>query len=101
MNRNVNRRDFLRGASAAAVGLSLPSTRVMAVPLAPSAPVAVARCDTYGTAVASSLETMFDQIGGLKKLVYGKTVAIKVNVTGSSSIRYKGMDQAVTYWVHP
>ena len=101
MNRNVNRRDFLRGASAAAVGLSLPSTRLMAVPLAPSAPVAVAKCDTYGPAVAASLERMFDQIGGLKKLVYGKTVAIKVNVTGSSSTRYNGMDQGVTYWVHP
>jgi uncharacterized protein (DUF362 family) len=101
MNRNVNRRDFLQGASAAAVGLSLPSTRLMAVPLSPSAPVAVAKCDTYGPAVAASLERMFDQIGGLKKLVYGKTVAIKVNVTGSSSTRYNGMDQGVTYWVHP
>lgn len=55
----------------------------MAAPLAPTAPV-VAKCDTYGPAVVASLEKMFDQIGGLKKLVYGKTVAIKVNVTGSS-----------------
>lgn len=101
MNRNLNRRDFLQGASAVALGFSLPSTRLMAVPLAPTAPVAVAKCDTYGPAVVASLETMFDQIGGLKKLVYGKTVAIKVNVTGDFSTRYKGMDQSVTYWVHP
>ncbi len=101
MNRNVSRRDFLQGAGAAALGLSLPGSRLMASPLAPTAPVAVAKCDTYGPAVMASLETMFDQIGGLKKLVYGKTVAMKVNVTGDFSTRYRGMNQGVTYWVHP
>jgi uncharacterized protein (DUF362 family) len=44
---------------------------------------------------------MFDQIGGLHKLVAGKTVAIKVNTTGSSSMRYNGIPQGQTYWVHP
>jgi uncharacterized protein (DUF362 family) len=44
---------------------------------------------------------MFDQIGGLRKLVGGKTVAIKINVTGSSTDRFKGMTQGQTYWVHP
>jgi uncharacterized protein (DUF362 family) len=101
MNINLNRRDFLQGASAAALGLSLPSTGLLAKALAPTAPVAVAKCDSYGPAVVASLETMFDQLGGLKKLVYGKTVAIKVNVTGDFSTRYKGMEQGVTYWVHP
>lgn len=101
MNRNLSRRNFLQGASFAALGWSLPSTRLMASPLAPTAPVAVAKCDTYGPAVLASLETMFDQIGGLKKLVYGKTVAMKVNVTGDFSTRYQGMAQGVTYWVHP
>jgi len=101
MKRNVNRRDFLQSASAVALGFSLPSTRLMASPLAPTEPVAVAKCDTYGPAVVASMEKMFDQIGGLKKLVYGKTVAIKVNVTGDSSTRYNGMAQGATYWVHP
>jgi uncharacterized protein (DUF362 family) len=99
--RNVNRREFLQGVSAAALGLYLPSTRLMAVTSAPTAPVAVAKCNTYGPEVVTSLATMFDQIGGLKKLVYGKTVAIKINVTGSSSDRFKGMPQGQTYWVHP
>jgi len=99
--RNVNRREFLQGATAAALGLYLPSTRLMAVTSAPTAPVAVARCNTYGPEVVSSLATMFDQIGGLKKLVYGKTVAVKINVTGDYSTRYKGMPQSQTYWVHP
>ncbi len=99
--RNVNRREFLQGVSAAALGLYLPSTRLMAVTSAPTAPVAVAKCNTYGPEVVTSLATMFDQIGGLKKLVYGKTVAVKINVTGDYSTRYKGMTQGKTYWVHP
>jgi uncharacterized protein (DUF362 family) len=101
MKRDVNRREFLQGVSAAALGLYLPSTRLFAASSAPTAPVAVAKCDTYGPEVVPALEKMFDQIGGLKKLVYGKTVAIKVNVTGTSSDRYKGMTQGQTYWVHP
>ncbi len=99
--RNVSRRVFLQGASAAALGLYLPSTRLMAVTSAPTAPVAVARCNTYGPEVVSSLATMFDQIGSLKKLVYGKTVAVKINVTGGYSERFKGMPQGQTFWVHP
>ncbi len=101
MKRDVNRREFLQGVSAAALGLYLPSARLMASPAAPTAPVAVAKCDAYGPEMVASLDKMFDQIGGLKKLVYGKTVAIKVNVTGGTSDRYKGMTQGQTYWVHP
>jgi uncharacterized protein (DUF362 family) len=44
---------------------------------------------------------MFDQLGGLQKLVKGKTVAMKINVTGSSSQRFQGIAQGQTYWVHP
>lgn len=101
MTPNVNRRDFLQGVTAAALGFSLPATRLVAAPSVPTAPVAVAKCDTYGPAMVASLEKMFDQLGGLEKLVSGKTVAVKVNVTGSSSLRYKDMDQGMTYWVHP
>jgi uncharacterized protein (DUF362 family) len=51
--------------------------------------------------MVATLATMFDQLGGLQKLVSGKTVAIKINVTGSSTDRYNGMAQGQTYWVHP
>ena len=101
MKRDVNRREFLQGVSAAALGLYLPSTRLMASTAAPTAPVAVARCTTYGSEVLTTLSTMFDQIGGLRNLVSGKTVAIKINVTGSSSSRFNGMPQGNTFWVHP
>jgi uncharacterized protein (DUF362 family) len=51
--------------------------------------------------MVTTLAAMFDQLGGLRKLVSGKTVAIKINVTGSSTQRFNGMAQGQTYWVHP
>lgn len=101
MKMDLQRREFLQGLSAAAAGLYLTPTRMFASPVAPTAPVAVAKCSTYGPEMVTTLATMFDQLGGLQKLVSGKTVAIKINVTGSSSERYKGMTQGQTYWVHP
>ena len=54
---------------------------------APAAPVALARCDSYGAEVLPTLKKMFDQIGGLGRLVKGKTVAVKLNLTGNPDIR--------------
>ena len=101
MRRDLNRRELIQGLSAAAAGLYLAPTRLFAATAAPTAPVAVARCSTYGPAMVTTLATMFDQLGGLRKLVSGKTVAIKINVTGSSTQRFNGMAQGQTYWVHP
>ncbi|MGA8671499.1 MAG: hypothetical protein WB679_16565, partial [Terracidiphilus sp.] len=98
---NLNRRELIQGLSAAAAGLYLAPTRLFATTTAPTAPVAVARCSTYGPAMVTTLASMFDQLGGLRKLVSGKTVAIKINVTGSSTQRFNGMAQGQTYWVHP
>jgi uncharacterized protein (DUF362 family) len=100
MRSDFNRRDFLQGLGAAALGLSLPSSRLFGEPAAPTAPVAVAKCSAYGPQVVATLATMFDQVG-LRKLVAGKTVAIKVNMTGSSSERFQGIPQGSSYWVHP
>jgi len=44
---------------------------------------------------------MFDQLGGLSRLVSGKTVAMKLNVTGSPPERFRGLPVGQTYWVHP
>lgn len=101
MKRDLNRREFFQGLSAAAAGLYLAPARLHAATTAPTAPVAVSRCSTYGPDMVTTLATMFDQLGGLSKLVRGKTVAIKVNVTGSSTQRFNGMPQGQTYWVHP
>ena len=40
-------------------------------------------------------------LGGLEKLVGGKTVAIKLNLTGVSYDRLDHFRQEDTYWVHP
>jgi uncharacterized protein (DUF362 family) len=44
---------------------------------------------------------MFDQLGGLERLVKGKTVAVKLNLTGGPERRVAGAPVEVTSWVHP
>ncbi len=68
---------------------------------APSAPVAIGRCDTYGPEMMPVMDRMFDQLGGLGRLVKGKTVAIKVNMTGTANIRFGHHPAGDTYWTHP
>jgi uncharacterized protein (DUF362 family) len=47
------------------------------------------------------LEKVFDQLGGLEKLVAGKTVAIKLNLTGMAYDRVGYQPIGFTTWVHP
>jgi uncharacterized protein (DUF362 family) len=68
---------------------------------APTAPVALARCASYGPELLPVLDTMFDQIGGLGRLVKGKTVAIKINLTGSAGDRVGFLPIGCTTWTHP
>jgi uncharacterized protein (DUF362 family) len=68
---------------------------------APAAPVALARCDSYGAEVFPTLKKMFDQLGGLGRLVKGKTVAIKVNLTGDPDSRLGFLPIGQTTWTHP
>ncbi|MFB3825359.1 MAG: DUF362 domain-containing protein [Bryobacteraceae bacterium] len=68
---------------------------------APVAPVALARCRSYGDDVAAALSTMFDQLGGLSRLVKGRTVTVKLNLTGSPGQRFQGKPVGVTHYVHP
>ncbi len=49
-----------------------------------------------------TMQTMFDQLGGLGRLVKGKTVAIKINLTGSPSFRLGYLPPAeLAHWTHP
>jgi uncharacterized protein (DUF362 family) len=68
---------------------------------APVAPVALGRCDSYGNEVTAALGRMFDQIGGLGRLVKGKTVAVKVNLTGNADSRMGFIPIGCTTWTHP
>lgn len=101
MRNDLNRRQLIRALGAAAAGVYVAPRRLFAATAAPTAPVSIARCSSYGPEMVATLAGMFDQLGGLRKLVSGKTVAIKINVTGSPTERFRGLAQGQTYWVHP
>lgn len=68
---------------------------------APAAPVALAACPSYDADVTAVLNTLFDQLGGLGGIVRGKTVTIKLNLTGNAATRLDGRPPGVTHFVHP
>jgi uncharacterized protein (DUF362 family) len=68
---------------------------------APAASVAIARCASYDEDVTAKLATLFDQLGGIEGLVRNKTVAIKLNMTGSPGNRVEGQAPGVTHYTHP
>jgi uncharacterized protein (DUF362 family) len=70
-------------------------------PDAPTAPVAVSRCPSYEEDQTALLSRMFDQIGGLGRLVKNKTVTVKLNLTGSPALRVQGLPLGVTHYSHP
>jgi uncharacterized protein (DUF362 family) len=68
---------------------------------APAAPVAIAKCSSYDEDLTARLAAMFDQLGGLDRVVRGKTVTVKLNMTGSPGLRVDGRAPGVTHYVHP
>ncbi len=72
-----------------------------AAPEAPAAPVSICKCASYDEDIAAKLKLMFDQLGGIERLVRNKTVTIKVNMTGSPGTRVDGRAPALTHYTHP
>jgi uncharacterized protein (DUF362 family) len=112
MKNHFTRREWLAGTGAAAGCLLLrPSLSFAATPLsnpapslaakAPSGRVTVGRCKDYGSDLLPTLEKMLDQLGGLSKLVKGKTVAVKVNFIGVRWQRLGNATMEDTFWSHP
>lgn len=95
MMSQITRRELLGGLGAALVA------KQPARAAAPAAPVSVAKCKTYGAELLPTLERMFDQLGGLGKLVKGKTVGIKINLTGSPNYRLGYRPAELAHWTHP
>ncbi len=91
----ITRRELLAGLGATLVA------KQPARAAAPAAPVSVAKCKTYGAELLPTLERMFDQLGGLGKLVKGKTVGIKINLTGSPNYRMGYRPAELAHWTHP
>jgi uncharacterized protein (DUF362 family) len=93
------RRQWLSTVTATAGALS--AGRPMFGASAPTAPVAIARCNSYGAELVPTMQKMFDQLGGLGRIVAGKTVAIKVNLTGSPNQRMGYRSAELAQWTHP
>jgi uncharacterized protein (DUF362 family) len=102
MQANHTRREWLRTAASAASASYLAGTSILRAAEAPAAPVAVARCRTYETReLLPVMQKMFDQLGGLGRLVKGKTVAIKMNLTGAPTYRLGYLPLEDTHYTHP
>ncbi len=104
------RREFLRRSLAAATGAATtslwPGLQLSAcarpLPVAPTAPVAIERCASYESqGLFAKLTAALDAIGGIQQLVSGKTVAIKLNLTGGPRWKLGGLPAYETYHVHP
>ena len=92
----MTRREWIALISAAPLLKAAPGTSTP-----PTAPVSIAKCPSYDDDVTARLASMFDQLGGLDRLVRGKTVTIKLNMTGSPGLRVDGRPLGVTHYVHP
>jgi uncharacterized protein (DUF362 family) len=91
---NPTRRDLLTSSAAIA---TLGATNLLkATP--PASTVAIVRCRDYA-GFTTQLSTGFDQIGGIDKLVRGKTVALKVNLTGNP--KYWPLTPELPYRTNP
>jgi uncharacterized protein (DUF362 family) len=104
------RREILHHTAAALGAVTVGSTDRLwaamspkvAAPSAPSLPVAIQRCATYERqSLRDRLNTALDLIGGMEPLVRGKTVTIKLNLTGGPRRQLGGLPASRTYHVHP
>jgi len=100
MTTSCSRRKFL-GALGATAGMLVARPLSVLADTAPVGRVAVGMCHEYGSGVLPTMATLFDQLGGLDKLVRGKTVAVKLNLTGMAYDRLGHLPPSVTHWVHP
>jgi uncharacterized protein (DUF362 family) len=66
-----------------------------------NAKVAIASCKTYGPQeVRAAYEQCFDLLGGVGSLVKGKTVTIKINLTGTNFTPFLDRPVGETYMTH-
>jgi uncharacterized protein (DUF362 family) len=110
----ITRRDLLLGGLGAAGGaLGCARSRKTEIPdgyvvpdlglagKAPAAPVALQRCESYEPRLLRErLDKALDLIGGIGDLVRGKTVTVKLNLTGFTE-ECCGRSAERTYHTHP
>lgn len=96
--QTLTRRQMLAGSGLTMFSVLGSEARALAAS-APASPVSIARCTDYDDHLAAVLSTQFDQLGGIGKIVRGKTVALKLNLTGGG--RLGSYTPGQTHWVHP
>lgn len=114
MAGKISRREMLRGVGAAGLlaagGLPVraaetnrPNPGPDRSKTAPTAPVSISRCESYEPQLLRRrLDETLDRIGGIKSLVQGKHVTIKLNTTGGPKAgKLGGLAPYLTYHVHP
>src|SRR5690349_2451872 len=93
------RRKWLKTTAAASAWIGAPAISRAAE--APATTVSIAKCGDYGPDLVPTLDRIFDQLGGLGRIVKGKTVAAKINLTGSPSYRLGYYRCEDTHYTHP
>src|ERR1700759_2918607 len=100
----MNRREMLATTSSAPLA-ALCTPKLMKAD-APASRVAIVRCPDYAQ-YGQQLSRAFDQIGGGEKMVRGKTVALKLNLTGNPKnwpltpdVPYRTNPESVAATVH-
>ncbi|HVV02412.1 MAG TPA: DUF362 domain-containing protein [Verrucomicrobiae bacterium] len=109
----LNRREFLSRTlvfgAGVPLGFLLSERDVLAAPAPPvtgssdiktNARVAIVPCHTYGAEVAGALDQCFDLLGGIQHLVRGKTVTVKLNLTGTDFTPFLGRPVGETFMTH-
>jgi uncharacterized protein (DUF362 family) len=95
-----SRRHFLRTATTTALAAPLAPKLFAATPRT-NPNVAIVPCKTYAAAeVRGAYDQAFDLIGGIGPVVKGKTVAIKLNLTGTNFTPYMNRPVGETYMTH-
>jgi uncharacterized protein (DUF362 family) len=100
-NSSCTRRGWLAlsGVAAGAYAAARAQASPQSARTAPASAVSIAKVRSYDEDLVAQFRTMFDQIGGIGSQVRGKTVGIKVNLTGAN--RFEGYEPGETHWVHP
>jgi len=80
-------------------GFCATATALIAPP--PTGRVSIVRARDYGSGLRPALLRLFDQLGGLGALVRGKTVTIKINLTGSPNDRLGHTPAELAHYTHP
>lgn len=99
----TDRRKFLRSAGTFAAGVTLgPWIRAASGAALPSAPVALGRCRRYDIPeIMAELERLFNLIGDFSNEIRGKTVAMKINLTGYRAGPAHTVPNYVSFYTHP